>query len=440
MSNELVKKERLEIENYALQAKEAFLEVADDKIWSREIGFALQILRGNAAAFSKCDPASIKDAVTNVALTRATLSPSMQQAFLIPRSVKGVMKCCLDYSYRGLVKIAVDNSDSIYDIDAVCVYQNDEFYFEQGLNPVLKHIPCLSDRGEIVAVYAIAILHHGIKKFLVLNKEDVDKARKTSQAPNSPMWTQWYDEGARKTAVKRLYKLLPQSERMTIAVSALNEHEGLDLQPSKAAEVKERFKFLPEAKPAEDVPTDFLRHEPPDRRPPLTTEIIPIDSTFTTAELMDAQPPITEADIEDEVKPQEKKEGVDTWVKGLVTNFVKKEGKDAKGKPYTKYDMTINNIRLSSFSNTIAKDAQAATGGIEVIVEYEVKGKYNNIKTLSIVEPEARDWQKEMEEAPDSTWLDDLWAEFEASKPNGPMIVKMRRIRDRKISAWKEGK
>lgn len=155
----------------------------------------------------------------------------------------------------------------------------------------------------------------------------------------------------------------------------------------------------------------------------------------TTAELMDAAPPIIEADIEETEKVDS--EGV---VTGLIETFTKKEGKDGKGKPYTKYDMTVKGIRLSSFSDTVAKEAdEAISGGFDVGVEYTVKGKYNNISRLYIIGTKIRDWQKEIEEAPDSTMLDEIWAEFEESRPNGPMIVKMRRVRDSKISEWKRG-
>ncbi|MDI6757715.1 MAG: recombinase RecT [Endomicrobiia bacterium] len=229
---------RQPFEQWALSAVDAFLKVADEKTWLKEIGFTLQILRNNAEAFAKCEPESIKQAVINVALTGATLNPTLQQAYLIPRAIKGKLRCCLDFGYRGLCKIALD-SGAVLDIDATCVYEGDEFYQEKGLNPILKHVPTEGERGALKGVYAMAILRHGIKKFHYLNKDDIEKARKSSQAPNSLMWTDWYEEGARKTAVKRLYKLLPQTEKMSVAVEAVNEHEGLG-EKEKAGEVVER--------------------------------------------------------------------------------------------------------------------------------------------------------------------------------------------------------
>ena len=217
--------------------KDRFLEVVTEKDYNREINFAIQAIRGNDK-LQTCDEQSIKNAIVNVALCGATLNPALQQAYLVPR--KG--KCCLDLSYRGLCKIAVD-SDSVYDIDATAVFEGDEFYYEMGLQPVLSHVPKMHEDDKdkkVKAVYAIASLHHGIKKFVVLDKEKIERARKSSQY--AVVWNAHYDEMAKKTAVKLLYKLLPQTERMSTAVAVINEHEGLTVKDeSKAKDVMSRF-------------------------------------------------------------------------------------------------------------------------------------------------------------------------------------------------------
>lgn len=249
--------EKYEIAVADKKIKDRFLEVVTEKDYNREINFAIQAIRGNDL-LQKCDEQSIRNAVTNVALIGATLNPALQQAYLIPR--KG--KCCLDLSYKGLVKVAVD-SDSVYDIDAVPVFEGDEFYYEMGLNPTLRHVPKMfdDDKGKkVIAVYAVATLHHGIKKFVVLDREKIERAKKSSQT--SKVWDAHYDEMAKKTAVKLLYKLLPQTERMSTAVSVINEHEGLSLKDErKAQDVMARFGLSPKKDVSSDVendPTDEL--------------------------------------------------------------------------------------------------------------------------------------------------------------------------------------
>ena len=161
-------------EQHALAAGKGFIEATGKKTWLREIAFALQILRANKASFEKCNPDSIRDAVLNIALTGATLNPAMQQAFLIPRTLKGRgLCCCLDFSYRGLVGIAT-SSGAVLDVDASCVYKGDEFYYEMGLKPILQHKPKGErDPKKLTHVYAVATLKNRLKKFLVMKKENM---------------------------------------------------------------------------------------------------------------------------------------------------------------------------------------------------------------------------------------------------------------------------
>jgi len=256
---------------YDKKIRDRFLEIVDEKTYHREIIFAKQAF-DNSDVLQKCTVESIRNALVNIALTGASLNPVLQQAFLIPR--KG--KCCLDFSYRGLIKIATD-SGGVLDIDATVVYENDlRFYYEMGLKPILKHVPVLSDQGKPTHVYAIAILASGIKKFIVLNKEEIEKVKKNSLAfskgANTPWKGDFEPEMWRKTAVKKLYKLLPQSERMSTAVSVLNEHEGIDFNSQeKAKKVMKRFDFQKQESIEEEMvscpkndpdnPTQILRTE-----------------------------------------------------------------------------------------------------------------------------------------------------------------------------------
>ena len=236
--------ERANFELSAIAAKDAFMEVTNNKTWIEEIGFALQILRGSAESFKKCDQVSIRNCVANVALTGSTLNPVLKRAYLIPRKVRGVLKCCLEFDYRGLIHIAV-NSGSVLAMDATVVYKNDHFYYEKGLHPVLKHVPIVDgDPGEQIGVYAVADLHHGLKQFVYLPWSEVIKVQKASNTEKSLMWNDWIDEAAKKTAIKKLYKYLPQTDQMSVAVASANEAEGFDFEkrdPGAGKKILDRF-------------------------------------------------------------------------------------------------------------------------------------------------------------------------------------------------------
>ena len=93
-----------------------------------------------------------------------------------------------------------------------CVYANDEFEYELGLNSKLFHKPALGERGEMVAVYALFKLQNGGYGFEVMSKQDVDSyAQKYSKAINSSFspWKSAYTEMAMKTVIKRVLRYAP---------------------------------------------------------------------------------------------------------------------------------------------------------------------------------------------------------------------------------------
>lgn len=214
------------------ESEDLFLTVFKNKeTLLQEKEFARLQIKSNPAIMN-CPKDSVIDAIVNVALTGTTLDPAMQFAFLIPRRNKKTQRteCCLDISYRGLAGIAVD-SGSVLDIDATAVHFKDEFYYEMGLNPILKHVPTKDPGpGPMTHVYAVGILLSGIRKFIVLNRAEVEHIRKRSQAPESDMWKNFYDEGCRKTAVKKLYKLLPKTKQTSQAIMVVNAHEGIEFE------------------------------------------------------------------------------------------------------------------------------------------------------------------------------------------------------------------
>lgn len=202
----------------------------------REAGFAIQILQQNTFLQS-CDPISVKNAIVNVALTGLTLNPALKMAYLVPR--KG--KCVLDPSYVGLIKVLTD-SGAVKNIDAAVIYANDSFEFEKGTEPFIRHKPALANRGEMIGAYAIAYFRDGGSQFEVLPKEDIDKIKGTSESyknektRNYSPWETWEDEMWKKTAIKRLYKLLPKtkfSENLIAALSVDFENEKNDLVQQK---------------------------------------------------------------------------------------------------------------------------------------------------------------------------------------------------------------
>lgn len=106
----------------------------------------------------------------------------------------------------------IRNSKDVASISAHAVFTNDEFDYELGDNEFIKHKPAMDERGEFKCVYAIAKLKDGgdpIRE--VMSKSDIEKVRSVSKSKDGGTWTDWYEEMAKKTVIRRLSKRLPMS-------------------------------------------------------------------------------------------------------------------------------------------------------------------------------------------------------------------------------------
>lgn len=141
------------------------------------------------------------------------------QAYLIPYRNKGVMEVQFQLGYRGMIDLAY-RSGEVQNIQAHEVYENDTFEYELGLNPKLRHVPALKDRGNVILYYAVFKLTNGGVGFEVMSKEDVEAfAKKKSKTYGTGPWQSDFDAMAKKTLVKRLLKFAPLKSDFVRAVA-----------------------------------------------------------------------------------------------------------------------------------------------------------------------------------------------------------------------------
>lgn len=182
----------------------------------------------------ECSQMSFLAALMNAAQLGLEPNTSLGQAYLIPYKNKGVLECQFQIGYKGLIDLVYRN-EMVQTIQAHCVYENDEFEYELGLNPKLVHKPALKDRGEIILFYAMFRLQNGGCGFEVMSKEDVDQYAKTySQGIHSSYspWNTNYEEMAKKTVIKRVLKYAPLKTDFIRAMTvdnAIQEEIGIDM-------------------------------------------------------------------------------------------------------------------------------------------------------------------------------------------------------------------
>lgn len=174
-----------------------------------------------------CDPISFIGAALTAAQLGLEPNTPLGQAYLIPyrNNKKGIIECQFQIGYKGLLDLA-NRSGLLKSVSAQVVYENDEFEFEYGLEPKLKHKPAMGDRGAAAWVYAVYHLTNGGYNFEVASIDDIKKfAKAKSKAYNSGPWQTDFEAMAKKTVLKRVLKYAPLKSEVASAV----ENDGRQL-------------------------------------------------------------------------------------------------------------------------------------------------------------------------------------------------------------------
>ncbi|MCY8269643.1 recombination protein RecT [Bacillus sonorensis] len=171
---------------------------------------ALTTIRNNPA-LQECSPGSLLGAVMQSA--QLGLEPGLVgHCYFVPfwnnkekrREVQFII------GYKGMIDLA-RRSGHIQSIYAHTVHEADDFVYELGLHPKLIHKPVTGQRGEMTHVYAVAHFKDGGYQFEVFSKQDVENVRKRSKSKDNGPWKTDYEEMAKKTVIRRMWKYLPIS-------------------------------------------------------------------------------------------------------------------------------------------------------------------------------------------------------------------------------------
>ena len=168
-----------------------------------------------------CTPQSFLGAMMTAAQLGLEPNTPLGQAYLIPYKNKGVLECQFQIGYKGLIDLAY-RSGEVEIIQAQVVYENDDFDYELGLDPKLKHKPAKENRGNPIYYYAIFKTKSGGYGFEVMSIHDIKlHAKKYSQSYSSEYspWQKNFDEMAKKTVLKRVLKYAPLKSDFVRAIA-----------------------------------------------------------------------------------------------------------------------------------------------------------------------------------------------------------------------------
>lgn len=182
--------------------------------------------RSAGEAMLEADPRTFIGAVVEAAqlgllpeghLGEAYLIPVWDKNYIVGPNKRGARVVQMRIGYPGLMKIARRCGD-VKDIQAECVFANDDFNVTLGTERRIHHVPWYvvgrQEPGAIIAAYATGeIVGSEQLAFQVVPKRDLDRIAKKSGNPKndepSNFWRDWPEPMSKKTAVRQLCKWLP---------------------------------------------------------------------------------------------------------------------------------------------------------------------------------------------------------------------------------------
>lgn len=175
---------------------------------------------------AECTPESFIASMLTAAQLGLEPNTPLGQAYLIPYG----NSCQFQIGYKGLLEL-VHRSGEIKILESRCVYENDEFNIEYGLNPNLVHKPTFKNKGELIGVYAVYHTVNGGYAFEFMSVEDINLHKEQyskSHFKKDSAWQTDFESMAKKTVIKRLLKYAPLKTEFVKAISNDEQNRTID--------------------------------------------------------------------------------------------------------------------------------------------------------------------------------------------------------------------
>lgn len=179
-------------------------------------------------ALLNTEPTSFLGSVMQAAQLGLEPGSALGQAYLVPYG----NQCQLIIGYKGMIDLA-RRSGQVLSLNAYAVREGDDFNFQLGLKPDIHHVPSLEANRitkPITYVYAVATLKGGGYQFEVMSRAEVEAVRAKAKSKN--IWNSYFEEMAKKTVIRRLFKYLPVSiEALEITNADAKREAGEKVEP-----------------------------------------------------------------------------------------------------------------------------------------------------------------------------------------------------------------
>ena len=186
-------------------------------------------------ALLNTEPTSFLGSVMQAAQLGLEPGSALGQAYLVPYG----NQCQLIIGYKGMIDLA-RRSGQVLSLNAYAVREGDDFNFQLGLKPDIHHVPSLeADRinKPITYVYAVATLKGGGYQFEVMSRAEVEAVKAKAKSKN--IWANYFEEMAKKTVIRRLFKYLPVSiEALEITNADAKREAGEKVEPDDGINIE----------------------------------------------------------------------------------------------------------------------------------------------------------------------------------------------------------
>lgn len=186
------------------------------------------------------DPGAAVAAVMQAAILGFNPIPQLAECYFVPRGGK----INFEIGYKGWVTL-YHRCNVVRDVSAYVVCDGDEFEYEYGAEPILRHkakvVPA-PNGANVTHAYAIVNYVNGGRLFTVLTKSEIELLAGRGGG-KGPSWKSDYEAMAQAKALKKLKRFVPTDS--SIAAAMATDGEALSLDGFDASGGGFRAELLP---------------------------------------------------------------------------------------------------------------------------------------------------------------------------------------------------
>lgn len=221
-------------------------------------------------AIQQCRPDTIINSIvkaTHLGLDIGVLG----SAYIVPYG----NQASLVIGYAGLIDLAF-RSGTVKNIHSGVVRENDTY--ERTHDDFWHKYNAFDStelRGEVVGVYCLVDLSNGGRQIETMSRDEIDQIRNASRSGNGPAWTQYYDEMAKKSVIRRALKRIKLSPEVQEVIQASDDAEFIPAEARPAPKKRGAsglVKRLQKQEEAPEEPTEAEFEQPAPEPKPVAQE------------------------------------------------------------------------------------------------------------------------------------------------------------------------